>query len=63
MREFPVQYAEETLGMVTLSAGIAQFPEHGTTPNELLLAADKAMYAAKRAGGDRTVIYQMVLPP
>jgi diguanylate cyclase (GGDEF)-like protein len=62
MREFPIQFGEETLGMVTLSAGIAQFPEHGTTPNELLLAADKALYAAKRAGGDRTIIYQMVLP-
>ena len=56
-----IRYGEQTLNMVTLSAGIAQFPEHGTTPNELLLAADKAVYAAKRAGGDRTIIYQTVL--
>jgi diguanylate cyclase (GGDEF)-like protein/PAS domain S-box-containing protein len=62
MRGLQFQYGEQTLDMVTLSAGIAQFPEHGTTPNELLLAADKALYAAKRAGGDRTIIYQMVLP-
>ena len=30
------------------SAGIARHPEHGTTPDELLAAADLAMYAAKR---------------
>ena len=37
---------------VRLSAGVALaiFPEHGDTANELLLAADNAMYAAKRAG-------------
>jgi len=54
-----IRYDEQTLGMVTLSVGIAQSPEHGTTASELLQAADKAMYAAKKAGGNRTVIYQM----
>jgi hypothetical protein len=48
------------LDMITLSAGIAQTPEHGTSASELLRAADEAMYAAKQAGGDRIVIYQPV---
>jgi len=33
----------------TLSAGVANFPTHGTTPDNLLRAADEALYAAKLA--------------
>jgi diguanylate cyclase (GGDEF)-like protein len=58
LKGLPIHYGEQVLGMITLSAGIAQTPEHGTTASELLLAADEAMYAAKQAGGDRTVIYK-----
>jgi len=42
---------------VTVSFGVASFPEHGTTRQELLGAADDALYAAKELGRDRTVIY------
>jgi diguanylate cyclase (GGDEF)-like protein len=35
---------------VTISAGAASFPEHGTTRDELMKAADAGMYAAKKAG-------------
>ncbi len=35
---------------VTTSIGIATFPDHAQTPEELLKAADTAMYAAKKAG-------------
>ena len=41
---------------ITVSAGVAAFPEHGATPQELLAAADGALYAAKRAGRNRTVV-------
>jgi len=34
----------------TISAGIAVFPHHGQTDDDLLRAADRAMYAAKAAG-------------
>jgi len=34
----------------TLSAGIAAYPDHGKTEEDLLRAADQAMYAAKAAG-------------
>jgi diguanylate cyclase (GGDEF)-like protein/PAS domain S-box-containing protein len=33
-----------------LSIGIAEFPRHGTTKDELMLASDEALYAAKNAG-------------
>ena len=35
---------------VTVSAGVAAFPEHGTTRDELVRAADNGLYAAKQAG-------------
>lgn len=44
---------------VTASIGIAAFPEHGRTMSRLLAAADAAMYAAKRKGGNRAVIAQL----
>ncbi|HEX3371947.1 MAG TPA: sensor domain-containing diguanylate cyclase, partial [Candidatus Acidoferrales bacterium] len=38
---------------VTISAGVAVFPEHGNEVNQVLKAADEALYEAKRAGKDR----------
>ena len=34
---------------ISASVGVARYPEHGSTSEELLAAADNAMYAAKRA--------------
>ncbi|WP_328651073.1 diguanylate cyclase [Micromonospora sp. NBC_00330] len=38
--------------LVTVSVGIAVFPDHGSTGREVLEAADDALYAAKAAGRD-----------
>jgi len=43
---------------VTVSMGISWFPAHGKTKEELLRAADKALYAAKHAGRNRVHLYQ-----
>jgi diguanylate cyclase (GGDEF)-like protein len=53
-----VQHAGQQLGMITLSAGIASMPEHGSTESDLLKAADEAMYTAKQGGRNRIVVYQ-----
>jgi diguanylate cyclase (GGDEF)-like protein len=41
---------------ITVSIGIASFPCHGNTPDELVKAADDALYLAKKAGKNRIVI-------
>jgi diguanylate cyclase (GGDEF)-like protein len=38
---------------VTISAGVAAFPAHGKTRDELIRAADNGLYAAKQAGRNR----------
>ena len=40
---------------LTVSIGVACFPEHATQPEELLRAADEALYEAKLQGRDRVV--------
>ena len=47
----------ENLPSVTVSLGIATFPQDGTDPEDLIKKADAAMYAAKRAGRDQVVKY------
>lgn len=53
MRETTVESRGQTLGRISVSAGVACFPEHGTTADELLRAADMALYRAKELGRDR----------
>ncbi len=40
---------------VTVSVGVATWPENGKTPEGLLSAADQALYAAKREGRNKVV--------
>jgi diguanylate cyclase (GGDEF)-like protein len=41
---------------VTLSAGVAAFPDHGTTRDDLIRAADTGLYAAKQAGRNQVCL-------
>jgi diguanylate cyclase (GGDEF)-like protein len=50
MHDFP---GEEEGMRITSSMGIAQFPEDGEGSRELLEAADRALYEAKRGGRNR----------
>ena len=56
VKHLDVQHRGQPLGGVTLSLGVAVFPEHGMTADDLLFAADNALYIAKGDGRDRVVV-------
>jgi diguanylate cyclase (GGDEF)-like protein len=58
VKELQIRYGEQLLGTMTLSVGIVQAPEYNLNAEELLRAADEALYAAKRAGRDHIVIFR-----
>jgi len=41
----------------TVSIGVACFPHHYSTADEIIAAADKAMYKAKSNGRNQVVVY------
>jgi diguanylate cyclase (GGDEF)-like protein len=51
-----VPYRGGSLGPVTLSLGVAGFPQHGAVGQDILLVADAALYRAKHEGRDRVVV-------
>ena len=55
-RHFNIQFEGQTLEAVTLSIGVAVFPDHGSTSAALMKAADAALYRAKREGQGRVVM-------
>jgi diguanylate cyclase (GGDEF)-like protein len=56
MRELTIMHQGKSLGMVTLSIGVATFPANGMSPKELMAAADAALYEAKRGGRDQVAV-------
>jgi diguanylate cyclase (GGDEF)-like protein len=55
-----VQHRGRDLEPVSISLGVAVFPEHGTTGASLLRSADHALYRAKAEGRDRLVVGHLV---
>lgn len=48
-----IQLAREHPAAPSFSIGIASFPDQGVSPDQLLAAADSAMYQSKQQGGGR----------
>jgi diguanylate cyclase (GGDEF)-like protein len=53
VKQLSVEYAGQLLGTISISMGVALFPDHGTTMSDVLRASDQALYCAKREGRDR----------
>ena len=63
VKKLAIRHRETALGPITCSIGIAEFPEHGSTAEELLRVADKCLYEAKTQGRDRTTTLVKLLRP
>jgi diguanylate cyclase (GGDEF)-like protein len=54
-RRLKTHFKGQTFEMITFSVGVAAFPENGATSEEILKAADTALYLAKHEGRGRVV--------
>jgi len=52
-----LEHNDRALGSVTVSIGVAAFPDHAQEAKALLRCADEALYDAKAAGRDRVAGY------
>jgi diguanylate cyclase (GGDEF)-like protein/PAS domain S-box-containing protein len=53
VKQMCVEHASQLLGAISISMGVALYPDHGATIGDVLKAADQALYSAKREGRDR----------
>jgi diguanylate cyclase (GGDEF)-like protein len=56
IRNCDITHEGRRIGAVTLSIGISMFPDHATSAQALLQAADAALYRAKNSGRNRVVM-------
>jgi diguanylate cyclase (GGDEF)-like protein len=56
LTELMVQHAGQSLAAISVSIGVAACPNHGITAEELVHAADQALYRAKHEGRNRVVV-------
>jgi diguanylate cyclase (GGDEF)-like protein len=57
-----VRYGEKSLPRVTISLGVAHYPTHGTMPQDLMRAADEALYDAKASGRNQVCVADQSKP-
>jgi len=56
VKQLTVEDRGKPMGPVTISLGAATFPGHGANREEIIRAADTALYRAKHEGRDRVVV-------
>ena len=56
LKVHPLEGPTRLYPTATMSVGVAAYPEHGTSVEGLIHAADSAMYRAKALGRDRVVV-------
>lgn len=54
VKKLALRYREQKLGQISLSIGIAGFPDDASTAEELIRIADECLYESKARGRDRT---------
>jgi len=56
VRDLSIDLANGLLETISISVGVAAYPEHGVTPWLLVRRADEALYRAKEEGRNRVVL-------
>jgi len=56
VRSLTLEFQGQPLGMITVSLGVALFPDHAADSDTLIRAADAAMYESKDTGRDRVMV-------
>jgi len=56
VKELQVYHLGKPLGKITISVGVAAFPEYGLTSDEILQSVDTTLYRAKNKGRDQVVV-------
>ncbi len=56
IKPLTAEYGSNRLGPISLSLGVAAFPDHGSTWTEVVQAADLALLRAKKEGRARVII-------
>ncbi len=56
VKSLHVKFIDQILPEINLSMGVASFPGHGDSMEELIRKADMALYAAKEEGRDRVCV-------
>lgn len=57
VHKIQVKYGKDILEKISISQGISTFPQDGNNSEELIAAADHALYRAKNEGRDRVEVY------
>lgn len=56
VKELLIQMEDHPIQNLTVSIGVASWPQHGTGSADVLKAADKALYRAKMQGRDQVIV-------
>jgi diguanylate cyclase (GGDEF)-like protein len=57
VKNMECRYEGRVLPTACLSIGVAQWPDHGATAEDLIKAADSALYLAKHSGRDQLRVF------
>jgi diguanylate cyclase (GGDEF)-like protein len=59
IQQLNLVFKDQPLGSISVSLGVAVYPEHGSTADAVIRAADAALYRAKRAGRNRVAVAEI----